>query len=160
MNFLFRRFYKYYSKGTMDSIREDFSKITDTPWYDFRNNITGSLDIDNSFRITHKWTMGYIKGGGSFVYMTGEIKTENNQTIIETTVKPNIVIVFFLYFMVGLFLCELFGIKTMLEGPRFLMILTLALFSLILLGLINVMGNGLRNRFERLLKLESLNNIS
>lgn len=155
MDILLTQKYKYTLNNLLEGVRNDFSKITNVRGYDFANNITGTLNADNSFRLTHKWTFGYIRGigGNSFVYLKGTIKAEGANTIINTTLRPNIGLTFFLYLIVVLFLCELFGVKTILEGPRIPIILTLLLFELLIGGLILMMTNGLRNRFERMLQL-------
>jgi hypothetical protein len=137
----------------VETVRFDISKIIDKKWHDFSNNITGVLNTDDSFKLTHKWALGYISGGGSFIYLNGIIRQENTQTIIDITVRPNIVLVLFSYFISVLLVCEVIGIKTMLEGPRIALILTLLLFCSILFGLIYYLGKGLRNRFERHLGL-------
>lgn len=155
MDILLTQKYRYTLNNSLESVRNDFSKITNARGYDFANNITGTLNADNSFRLTHKWTFGYIRapGGNSFVYLKGTITSEGAKTIINTTLRPNIGLTFFFYLMGALFLSELFGIKTILEGPRIPIILTLLLFELIIGGLIIMMTNGLRKRFERILQL-------
>ncbi|RTL58736.1 MAG: hypothetical protein EKK37_10440 [Sphingobacteriales bacterium] len=155
MDILLTRKYKYTISDSIDSVRNDFGKITKGRWFDFSNNITGTLNDDNTFKLTHKWTLGYIRGfgGNSFAYLKGNITTEDNKTIINVTLRPNITLTFFFYFISILFLCELFGIKTMLQGPRLQLIFTLLLFVFIIGGLMLMMTNGLRNRFERILQL-------
>ncbi len=155
MDILLTQKYKYTLNNSLEDVRSDFSKITNARGYDFANNITGKLHSDNSFILTHKWAFGYIRGlgGNSFVYLKGTITTDGAKTIIKTTLRPNIGLTFFLYLIGVFFLCELFDVKTMLQGPRIPMLLTLLLFELIIGGLIFMMTNGLRNRFERILKL-------
>ncbi len=155
MDILLTQKYKYTLNYSLENVRNDFSKITNSRGYDFANNITGALNADNSFTLTHKWTFGYIRGfgGNSFVYLKGTITSEGSKTIINTALRPNMGLTIFLYLSGGLFLCELFGIQTMLEGPRIPIILTLLLFELIIGGLVLMMTKGLRNRFERMLQL-------
>jgi hypothetical protein len=155
MDILLTQKYKYTLNNSLEDVRNDFSKITNASGHNFLNNITGTLNADNSFRLTHKWTFGYIRGlgGSSFVYLKGTITSEGAKTIINMTLRPNIGLTILLYFIGVLFLCEIFGVKTMLEGPRIPIILTLLLFELIIGGLILMMTNGLRNRFERILQL-------
>lgn len=155
MDILFNRNYKYVVNGSVDNIRSDMTRITDKRWYDFSENITGNLNDDNSFKFTHKWTFGYIRWiENSFAYLTGTIRQEGDKTIIDTTLRPNSGIVLFFYILLVLFLCELFGIQTMLKGPKIYLLLFLPFFDLILVGLMLYMTNGLRNRFERIMQLK------
>jgi hypothetical protein len=155
MNILFSQKHKYSVDRSIDEIIEDFAILTKRKWYDFSENITGRLNPDNTFRLTHKWAFGYVSGmpDGSLVYLTGRLKRDGNNTTIETTVRPNFVIVLFLYLIAILFFLELFGVATIIEGPRIFAIFFLPLFWFILLGIILFTTSQLRNRFERLLNL-------
>lgn len=157
MDFLFSRTYKYIVNEPTDNVLQDISKMTNRKWTDFSHNITGKLNDDKSFKFTHKWTLGYIRGifGSDFATIKGSIKDNGQNTIIETTLRPNLGLVFFIYLMAILFLCELFGIKTMLNGPKTYILLFLPFFGLILIGLILFMTNGLRNTLEKVFHLQS-----
>jgi hypothetical protein len=93
--------------------------------------------------------------GSDFAYLKGTINTNDSKTIIKTNLRPNLGFVFIIYFMAGLFLCELFGIKTMINGPKSFILLFLPFFTLIILGLILYMTNGLRNTFEKVFHLQA-----
>ncbi len=120
MDFLFSRKYKYTVNKPIDKVVQDISKVTNKKWTDFSENITGKLNEDNSFKFTHQWTLGFIRGifGNDFATIKGTINENGQTSVIETTLRPNLSLVFIVYFMTGLFLCELFGIKTMLNGPK------------------------------------------
>ncbi|EAZ79937.1 hypothetical protein [Algoriphagus machipongonensis] len=155
MNLLFSRNYRYIVRSSVDNVRIDITGITDKPWHDFSENITGSLNDDNSFKFTHKWTFAYITWfENSFAYLTGTIRQEGEKTIINTNLRPNSGIVLSFYVLLVLFLCVLFGIQTMLKGPKIYILLFLLFFALILVGLMLYMTNGLRNRFERIMQLK------
>ena len=156
MDILLTRNYTYTVNDSLENVRINFARVTNTPGYTFSNNITGTLNNDNTFKLTHKWAFGYIRGfgGNSFVYLTGKIESHNNRTIINTNIRPNIGLTFFLYVLTILFLCELLGITTMIEGSRSTVSLLLLLFMIILTGIIYLMTNGLNNRFERILQLQ------
>ncbi|MFC4232284.1 hypothetical protein ACFOW1_10305 [Parasediminibacterium paludis] len=157
MDFLFSRTYKYTVNQPIDNVLQDFSKVTNKKWTDFSDNITGTLNNDNTFKFTHKWTFGYIRGifGNDFATIKGSISSNGQDTVIETTLRPNFGLVFFIYLIAILFLCELFGIKTMLNGPKTYILLFLPFFELILYGLILFMTNGLRNTFEKVFHLQT-----
>lgn len=157
MDFLFSRTYKYTINEPIDNVLQDFSKVTNRKWTDFSDNITGKLNDDNSFKFTHKWTLGYIRGifGNDFATIKGNINDNGENTVIEITLRPNFGLVFFNYLIAILFLCELFGIKTMLNGPKTYILLFLPFFGLILYGIILFMTNGLRNTFENVFHLKA-----
>jgi hypothetical protein len=68
MDILFSQKHEYSVDRSIDDIIEDFAKLTKRKWYDFSENITGRLNPDNIFRLTHKWAFGYVRGvpDGSF----------------------------------------------------------------------------------------------
>lgn len=155
MDFLFNRNYKYVINSSVDTVRSNLTHITDKRWYDFSENITGRLNNDNSFKLTHQWTFGYIRWiENSFAYLTGTIRQEGDKTVIDTTLRPNSGLVLFFYILVVLFLCELFGIQTMLRGPKIYILLFIPFFNLVLVGLMLFLTNGLRNRFETIMQLK------
>ncbi|MEP7232983.1 MAG: hypothetical protein ABI691_22175 [Ginsengibacter sp.] len=155
MDIFFNRHYKYHINGTVNDVRNKLAKITENPWSDFSENITGKLNDDNSFKLTHKWSLGYIRWiENSFAYITGTIKQDGDITVIYTTLRPNSGIVLFFYIFVVLFLCELVGIHTMLEAPKIFILFFIPFFDLILFGLMFMMTNGLINRFEKILQLQ------
>ena len=156
MDILLTRNYKYTVDDSLENVRINFARVTNTPGYTFSNNITGTLKEDDTFKLTHKWAFGYIRGfgGNSLIYLTGKIESQNDRTIINTLIRPNIGLTFFLYVLTILFICEVLGIKTMLDESRFTVSLLLLLFMIILTGVIYLMTNGLNNRFERILQLQ------
>ena len=157
MDFLFSRTYKYKVDKPIDKVLQDFSKVTNKKWADFSENISGELNDDNSFKFTYQWTLGHIRGifGSEFATIKGRINTVREVTIIETTLRPNFGLVFFLYFTIGLFLCELFGIKTMLNGSKTYHLLFLPFAVLVIVRLILFITNGLRNTFEKVFQLRA-----
>lgn len=157
MDILFSRTYKYTIEKPIINVQQEFSQVTNKKWSDFSSNITGKLNEDNTFKFTHKWTFGYIRGpfGHNFATIKGIISESGQNTVVEATVKPNLGLVFFLYFITGLFLCEILGIKTILNGPKTYILLFLPFFGLLLFGLIHFMTNGLRNTFEKCFHLKA-----
>ena len=155
MDFLFSRTYKYTVNLPIEKVLQDFSKVSNRKWTDYSANITGTLYDDNSFKFTHKWKLGNIIGifGNDFASLKGTIKENSPYTIIQTTLRPNLALVFIAYFITGLFLCELFGIKTMIMGPKIDILLSLPFFVFLIVGLIFFMTNGLRNTFEKVFHL-------
>jgi hypothetical protein len=155
MNFLFAKKYTYSVNRSTDDVIEDFVKLTNRKWYDFSENITGYLNPDNTFKLTHKWAFGYVSGffDNTLVSLTGKLQKNNNETIIEATLKPNFVLVLFLYLIALLFFLEMTGTTKIIEGPKIFTLLFLPFLWLILFGIISFMTNSLRKRFERLLEL-------
>jgi CBS domain containing-hemolysin-like protein len=155
MDIFFTHRYKYTVNDTIDSVRANLESITDRRWYDFPDNITGRLNSDGSFKLTHKWSFAVIRWiENSPAYLSGTLTAEGNTTIIETTLRPNSGLVMFFYLLTILFVCELFGINTFIQGSKTFKLLFFPFFNLILFGLMKMFTTGLRNRFERLLRLQ------
>jgi len=155
MDIFFTHRYKYIVNDTVDNVRANIESITDRRWYDFSDNITGRLNADGSFKLTHKWSFAVIRWlENSPAYLSGTLTGDGNKTVINTTLRPNSGLVFFFYLLVILFLCEVIGINTLIQGPKSFKLLFLPFFNLILFGLMKMFTTGLRNRFERLLQLQ------
>lgn len=156
MNFLFAWKYRYLVDRPIDDVKNDFAIITNRKWYDFSENITGRLNADNTFRVNSKWGFAYVRSSlnQSIVSINGRLKKQGDNTIIETTMRTNLVVVFFLYLIAILFFLELFGIKTTLEGPRIYLILFLPVMWLILFVIVYFSAITLQNRFERILEIK------
>ena len=155
MDIFFTHKHKYTVNDTVDNVQANIESITDRRWYDFSNNITGRLNKDGSFKLTHKWSfavMGWIEN--SPAYLSGTLTVDNNKTIIDTTLRPNSAFVMFFYILTVLFVCELLEIDTFIQGPKTFKLLFFPFFNLILFGLMKMFTTGLRNRFERLLQLQ------
>jgi len=155
MDIFFTHRYKYIVNDTVDNVRANIESITDRRWYDFSDNITGRLNADGSFKLTHKWSFAVIRWlENSPAYLSGTLTGDGNKTVINTTLRPNSGLVFFFYLLAILFLCEVIGINTLIQGPKSFKLLFLPFFNLILFGLMKMFTTGLRNRFERLLQLQ------
>ena len=155
MDIFFTHRHKYTVNDTIDSVRANIETITDRRWYDFSDNITGRLNADGSFKLTHKWSFAVIRWlENSPAYLSGTLTGDGNKTVINTTLRPNSGLVFFFYLLAILFLCEVIGINTLIQGPKSFKLLFLPFFNLILFGLMKMFTTGLRNRFERLLQLQ------
>lgn len=120
MNFLFSRTYKYTINKPIDNVLQDFSKVANKKWTDFSENIKGTLYDDNTFKFTHKWTLGYMHGifGNGLATIKGSINNNGQNTVIEITLRPNFGLVLFIYMIAIIFLYGIFNIKTMINGPK------------------------------------------
>ena len=154
MDIFFTNRHTYTVDNSIEHVRADIQSITESRWSDFSNNITGRFNDDGSFTLTNKWSLANFKWiERSPAYLSGTLTTSGNQTTINTTLRPNSLIVFFFYLLAILFLCELFGINTFLEGPKILKLLLFPVFNLLLYNLMQMFTSGLRIRFERHLNL-------
>src|SRR5687768_13838195 len=96
MDFLFSFQNRYLINDGADNVRVQIEAIAARHWSDFSENITGKQMEDGSFRFTPKWTFGAIQGFGfrqSFTYLIGTVIENDGKTIIQTTARPNYVIV-------------------------------------------------------------------
>lgn len=151
MDFLFTQKKTYSFNEPMKNIVDDVLDIIhENNW---AINLTGTFDFDkNSFKVARIWsfmgskTMGILGGGEG---LRGKITQEGNKTVIRTTSRPNIGLVLMFYILAILFLCELLGIKTMLEGTRIQITLFLLFFDALLFAIMFVTTNRLRATFEK-----------
>lgn len=155
MDILFAHHEVYRVNEPIEVVRDKVCSIADRKWSDFTENITGRLRDDDSFKFTHKWSFVVINGGGQPAYLSGKLMQDNGGTTIKITTRPNVVFVLLIYLITAIFLCELFGIDTFIEAPKPLTLLFFPFFNLILFGIMQILINGLKNRFKRLLNLKN-----
>jgi hypothetical protein len=86
--------------------------------------------------------------------LSGTIAADGNKAIIDTTLRPNSGFVIFFYLLTILFVCEVVGINTFIQGPKTYKLLFFPFFNLILFVLMKMFTTGLRKRFERPLQLQ------
>ncbi len=154
MDIFFSRRYRYSIVDSLENFRAEFDSITERKWHDFSPNITGRFIDANTFKLTHKWSLSYIRWIETRpAYLSGTISSKNNTTIIKCTLRPNSGFVIAFYIIAILFFCELIGIRTFVESSKYIKLLLFPFFNLILYGFMLFFTNGLRNRFERILNL-------
>jgi hypothetical protein len=147
---------RYVIHNSVDNVRSELSDILDRPWYDFSENMSGRLNEDGTFKLSPKWTLGSLRVFGmsqDMTYLTGALKEHHGKTIIETTTRPNYVLIVAFYFPLLLLVVKLFGFD-IIEGTltQFLVFIPPVCFVFgVMMGFSVV---RLRNRFERLLQLE------
>lgn len=156
MDIFFSRRYTYTVNRPANKVCEDFSKVANKKWSDAAENIRGTLNSDNSFKFTGKWSMGSMMGifGSDLATVKGSIKENGQKTVVEITLHPNAGLVFFVYLMLVLFLFEVLDIPTIFSGPKTFFLLFFPFFGLVIYGLIFSIANGLRNRFEKVFRLQ------
>lgn len=160
MDIFFTQRRKYTVFNSIESVRADFESITSRHWYDFSENITGRLNVDNSFRLTHKWSFAVIRWvESSPAYLTGTFMADGDKTVVDTTLRPNSVLLIFFYLFSILSICAFLGIQTFIHGTMEYELLFFPSFSLILFGLMRIFTTGLRNRFERLMQLKGAHEV-
>ena len=156
MNIFFTHRQKYTVNDSIENVQANIENITNRQWYDFSNNITGRLNGDGSFKLKHKWSFAVIGWmENSPAYLSGTLTVDNNNTIIDTTLRPNSAFVMFFYLLTILFVCDLLEIDTFIQGPKTFKLIFYPFFNLILFGVMKMFTTGLRNRFEKLLQLQS-----
>jgi hypothetical protein len=155
MDIFFTITHRYLVNDTVDNVRANIESIIGRRWYDFSENITGRLNSDGSFKLTHKWSFAVIRWiENSPAYLSGTITADGNKAIIDTTLRPNSGFVIFFYLLTILFVCEVVGINTFIQGPKTYKLLFFPFFNLILFVLMKMFTTGLRKRFERPLQLQ------
>jgi len=157
MNVLFSVTNKYVIHASSKDISSELKEMLNRKWYDFSENVSGVMNHDGSFKLSPKWTLGYINVFGipqNFTYLNGQIKSERGKTIIETTTRPNYAIVFAFYFVVLLLLLKVFGVALFIQGTvsDFLFVIPPVLVVMAAMMIFGVVR--LRNRFERIMELE------
>lgn len=154
MNLFFNRKYKYTKYDSIENVREEIKNLTKRKWYDSSDNIAGKLKEDDSFQFTNKWSFSFIRWiENSSVYINGQIKSEENKTTIQITVRPNSAFVLTFYILVILFFYNLFQPNALTDEDAILKLLFMAFFDLLLYAMMMVFTSGLRRNFERALHL-------
>jgi hypothetical protein len=155
MDIFFTRKYKYTAPDTIENVRAYIKSFTGIRSYDLIENITGRFQDGNKFQLWPKWSFGVIRWIETRpAYLNGKLSTDGDKTSIDITLRPNSGFVFFFYLSSILFLCEVFGISTFIQGDRIFKILFFPFFNLILFGLMQMFTIGLRRRFENRLHLQ------
>lgn len=150
---------KYIVHDKLDNVSSQLADILDRRWYDFSENISGTLNSDWSFRLSPKWTLGYLKVFGmsqDMTYLIGKLKEEGDKTIIETSARPNYVLVAVFYFPLLLLLLKVFGFQIFIEGTLSQLLLGIPVVCFVFAMIMVFSVLRLRSRFERLMQLERL----
>jgi hypothetical protein len=148
---------RYIVNDTFDSVHEQIKSILER--YDFSENISGKLNDDGTFKLSPRWSLGYLTVFGilqKFTYLNGTVTEEKGKTIIETTARPNYAIVTAFYLMVFVLVAKLIGINTFIRGTLGEMLLAFPILCIVLAGLMVFGAVRIRNRFERLMQLSRL----
>jgi hypothetical protein len=136
--------------NSIEDVREEIQGLMNHKWYELSPNITGKMRSDGSYQFTQKWMLGYIRGIESDpAYLNVKVLKEKEFTVINVKLRPNAGLVFFFYLIVALFVLELVGMQTMLEGPKVYKLLILPFFAVIIFGMMKWFTVGLKKRFER-----------
>jgi hypothetical protein len=155
MDIFFNRKKSYTVNDSMENLRDKIKYLTDQKWHDFTYNFFGEIKNDNSFILKPKWNfLDFSFRGpiGSSAYLSGILKEDGMNTIIETNLRPNSFGVILFYFFISLFLLQLFGI-TIMSDSKVTSLILLVLFLLIISVSMLFYSNILRRRFERFLFL-------
>jgi hypothetical protein len=154
LNILFSSKHEYLLNDSLQTVRVNIENMTNKKWSDFSENITGTLNADNTFKLTNKWSFAIIKWFESDpAYLSGTISNIGDKTKLTISTRPNSVLIISFYGITILFLYALFGVKTFINCSRTFQLLFFPFFNLILFGLMQMFTVGLRKRFERIMKI-------
>ena len=154
--------FQYYSDKSVDDIKKDLHQLFEkTKGWNFSVNLTGEFTSDNEFNMTPKWQFVHIKGGETSVsYLHGKIfSDELKRTRITFSVKPNMIIVLFLFLfpIFGIFLLTTSNFKGDVTEGR----IAGLVFTLVVPALMLAFGHhakqGIKNRFIKTFDLKPLN---
>jgi hypothetical protein len=157
MNAFFTIRNTYLVDDSIDNVSSMIAGLLDRRWYDFSENISGKLQDDGSFKLSPKWTLGFLSVFGmsqDMTYLIGQIKQEGNETIIATSTRPNYALVAAFYLPLVMLFIKAFGLDIFIQGtwPQLLLVIPMPCFVLAMIMVFSVFR--LRNRFERLMQLE------
>jgi Na+/proline symporter len=136
----------------MENVRSEIESLLDRRWFDFSENISGSINKDGSFEISPKWTIGNI-GTSHSGYLSGQMIQNNDKTIIKTIARPGYSVIAIFYFMLFFSATKFFELIT---NPNDELILWFVILPLTCFALAFAMIFGakrIRSRFERLMQL-------
>lgn len=154
MNIFFTRKYQYSKYDSLEIVRDEFKDITNRKWYDGADNITGKFNEDDSFQLTHKWSFSFIRWiETSPAYINGTIKTDDNRTLIQISIRPNSMFVLFFYGLIVYFIYNLFQPNIFSDEVVVFKIIFIPFFNLILYAIMMSYTSGLRKNFEQAMHL-------
>ena len=154
MNIFFTRKYKYSKYDSLEMVLDEIKDITSRKWHNGADNITGKLNEDNSFQLTHKWSFSFIRWiETSPAYINGTIETDDSKTVIKTSVRPNSIFVLSFYFLIVYFIYNLFQPNLFTDEAAIFKLIFIPFFELILYALMISYTSGLRKNFERAMHL-------
>ncbi len=154
MNIFFTRKYKYIKYDSLEIVLDELKELTERKWYDSADNITGKLNEDNSFQLTHKWSFSFIRWiETNPAYINGIIETDDNRTVIMISVRPNSIFVLSFYCLLVYFIYNLFQPNLFTDEAAIFKLIFIPFFELILYTLMISYTSGLRKNFERAMHL-------
>lgn len=154
MNIFFTRKYKYNKYDSLDIVRDEFKDLTNRKWYDGADNITGKFNEDDSFQLTHKWSFSFIRWIETCpAYINGELKTDNNRTIVQIRIRPNSMFVLSFYCLIVYFIYNLFQPNILSDEVAIFKIIFILFFNLFLFAIMMSYTSGLRKKFEKAMHL-------
>lgn len=154
MNIFFTHKYKYIKYDSLEIVLDELKYLTSREWYDSANNITGKLNEDNSFQLTHKWSFSFIRWiETSPAYINGTIKTDNNRTVIQISIRPNSMFVLSFYGLTVYFIYSFLQPKIFSDEVAIFKLIFIPILELILYAIMMSYTSGLRKNFERAMHL-------
>lgn len=143
----------YFLDENIENVHSRIQVIASKKWSDLSENITGTINLDNTFKFTHQWSLTYIRWfENSPAYLTGDITNESNKTKLSISTRPNSGFILMFYVFIILFLYKLFTIQT----PDRNKLIELATYSILIFTMYIIMKvfiKGIDRRFKRILKL-------
>ena len=153
LNLLFIKKTDYLLDESIENIRSKIKVITDKKWSDFSENITGTLNSNNTFKFTPKWSFVYIRWiENSPAYLTGHVSQESTKTKLSIKTRPNSGFVLVFYVLIILFLYGLFTLQISDRDTIFKLLLDL-FFIFIIYAFMKKFVTGLDRRFKKILEL-------
>lgn len=154
MNLFFTRKYIYHTSKSIDDLKEKLSLITNNPWGERNNNLTGEME-GSQFKLWHQWALirlTWIERSPAFI--NGTITGERYDTAVTVSTRPNSLFVLLFYAVAGFTLFRLFLEPVEKQMIPELLVL-FCVFELILLSLIFYYTFTLRKKFESHMGLAS-----
>jgi hypothetical protein len=153
LNILFAYKQDYYSGDTIETFRFKMKKIQTEKLKYPLDNITGTVNEDDSFSFTHKWSVIRV---GKPVHLTGNFYTEGRFTKVSIVINSNPILVIIFYLLIILFFCEVFGVETFVSDAKNNVLVAYPFGAAMFFCFIRIYTNGLKSRFEKLMKLNTI----
>ena len=152
--YLFKRKHTYHGPEPVDETHRLLRRIITRRFDDFSVDVIGGLGPDGSFALTHKW--GIIKTKwpeNRPAYLKGRLQPKEKDTMIEVTIRPNIMLISLFYVFGFIFLFELSGMENFIPCPWLLKVSIPLVINMVIFMMITSSISGLRKRFERQMRL-------
>jgi hypothetical protein len=154
MNLLFHHKQTYVVNQPVEEMQSRLRWIVTRRWEDYSMDLVGRLYQEGKFSLRSKWPLVNIEWiDNNPGYIRGVIAASSEGTEIKMVIRPNKILVALFYIATALLCLEIANLESLIPVAKNLKIAFLAGVNVILLPVIIIFRDGVRKRFEELMRL-------